>query len=281
MSGHCLVTVIGVTCTAAEALDLVSGWDTIPSDPMLSEYTRLAIGDSSGECWLSRMGSGLVTLVPTQVTDSGLVEVATETPENYANTFSELKEAVMEAARAAGLVQLEVIDRGGLIEDVEATVTGGVRRMKLAEPVVSREPNTDVYTPDDFEDLLTAINEAFEGHPENGNWTVTDLRSRFELPWFDPAGLLILRSDEKLTGFCWCKIHPDRVGEIYLVGVSRRHRGRGLGKDLVESGLAHLSGQGCPEIIVYTEVGNAEAEKLYSSVGFISDRVDRRLKIAL
>jgi mycothiol synthase len=227
------------------------------------------------------MGSGLTTLVPTQVIDSGLVEVATETPENYGDTWFELKEAVMDAARAVGMVQLEVIARGGLIEDVETTMTGGVRRMKLADAVVGHEPTTDRYIPDDFEDLLAAINEAFEGHSENGNWTVADLSSRFELPWFDPAGLLVLRSAGEFTGFCWCKIHPDRVGEIYLVGVTRRHRGRGLGKDLLESGLAYLSGQGCSEIIVYTEVGNTEAEKLYRSVGFISDRVDRRLKIAL
>lgn len=281
MRGRRLVTVMHVIGNPAEVLDLVSRWSAVPSDPLLSEYTRLAIAGTGGKCWITGVGPGIVTLVPTQSPEVGLVEVATEEPAQSAATFLELRDNVTAAARASGLSRLEVIDRGRLIQEAEATVTRAVRRMKLADPGVRPGATADLYQHEDLEDLLTLINEAFEGHPENGNWTMTDLRIRFDEPWFDPAGLFVLRSGGGLAGFCWCKIHPDGVGEIYLIAMRRGHDGKGSGRQLLDSGVRFLKEQGCPEIIVYTELGNKAAERLYGSAGFVTDRVDRRLEIAL
>src|SRR3954447_13504701 len=35
-------------------------------------------------------------------------------------------------------------------------------------------------------------------------------------PWFDPAGFLLAERDRELLGFHWTKVHPDRLGGVYV-----------------------------------------------------------------
>ncbi len=44
-------------------------------------------------------------------------------------------------------------------------------------------------------------------------------------PWFDPAGLLLAEdADGTLLGFHWTKRHDERLGEVYVVGISPPHK---------------------------------------------------------
>src|SRR5438270_870098 len=72
----------------------------------------------------------------------------------------------------------------------------------------------------DADEWLEVNNRAFSWHPENGGWGLADLEARRGTDWFDPKGFLIARDDNtgRMAGFCWTKMHPGRVGEIYIVG---------------------------------------------------------------
>ncbi len=116
---------------------------------------------------------------------------------------------------------------------------------------------------------LSTYQAAFAGHPDGAGWDLSELHRRMELPWFDPDGFLLIWDRDDLAGFCWTKVHAGGVGEIYIVGVSPSHAGRGLGRVLVLAGLDHLHrDQGCHTGMLYVDAGNPSAVRLYERLGF-------------
>jgi mycothiol synthase len=128
----------------------------------------------------------------------------------------------------------------------------------------------------DEERWLEANNEAFVDHPENGGLTRSELDQRIRLPWFRPEDVLMAWEGDDLVGSCWTKRPPGGVGEIYIIGVRPRHRGRGIGRALVLAGLDHLHAVGhATEAILYVEGANTAARWLYRDLGFDDRRVGR------
>jgi mycothiol synthase len=71
-------------------------------------------------------------------------------------------------------------------------------------------------------------------------------------------------------------VHPGEPphGEVYVVGVSPKAQGMGLGKLLTRVGLDHLAGLGLEEVVLYVESDNAAAIAVYSGLGFTHDDRD-------
>jgi mycothiol synthase len=145
-----------------------------------------------------------------------------------------------------------------------------------SRPVVTRpfEPGRDDAP------WLTINNAAFEGHPEQGGWTLEDLHARMTAPWFDPEGFLMADSDDGtgLIGSCWTKVHRDSdpvVGEIYVISVNPARHGEGWGRALTVAGLEWMAERGITVGMLYTTASNTAAVKLYESLGFTVTHVDR------
>jgi mycothiol synthase len=118
---------------------------------------------------------------------------------------------------------------------------------------------------------------AFADHPDQGSWTVEDLRVRMAEPWFDPAGFLLAERDGRLLGFHWTKVHGlnsdgnhdhEPIGEVYVLGLDPDAQGLGLGAALTVAGLQHLRDRGLSEVMLYVDESNTRAVALYRRMGF-------------
>lgn len=125
--------------------------------------------------------------------------------------------------------------------------------------------------------LIEVNAAAFAQHPEQGQMDEADFAARTSEDWFDPAGLLVAAdADDVLIGFHWTKVHshPTPLGEVYVVAVSPRAAGRGIGRLLTAAGLQHLRGQGLERVQLYVEADNDPAIAVYRGTGFERARVE-------
>ncbi|BCB80208.1 mycothiol synthase [Phytohabitans flavus] len=137
------------------------------------------------------------------------------------------------------------------------------------------------FQPGADDEAWVALNaRAFADHPDQGRWTLHDLRLRMAEPWFDPAGFLLAvdEASGRLLGFHWTKVHGDRghhhehqhepIGEVYVLGIDPDAHGTGLGSALTAAGLRHLRGRGLDQAMLYVDESNVRAVALYTRLGF-------------
>ncbi|TKK90855.1 mycothiol synthase [Herbidospora galbida] len=159
-----------------------------------------------------------------------------------------------------------------------------MRRSLFAPFPAARVPEgvriTTFETGRDEKEWVALNARAFAHHPEQGAWTVDDVRRREREPWFDPAGFFLAFRDGTMTGFHWTKVHGDGghghepIGEVYVVGVDPAEQGSGLGKALTLTGLAHLRSLGLSQVMLYVDEENRAAIRLYEGLGFSRWDVD-------
>ena len=92
--------------------------------------------------------------------------------------------------------------------------------------------------------------------------------------WWEPEGLILATQGASLLGFHWTKRHDADTGEVYVLGVSPQEAGRGLGKVLLQAGLARLARGGATRVILYVDAGNDAAVALYRKAGFQVEHTD-------
>ena len=127
---------------------------------------------------------------------------------------------------------------------------------------------------------LAINNAAFADHPEQGGWTLADLHEHMAFDWFDPHGFLVAERPDGngLLGSCWTKIHRSTepvLGEIYVISVAPAFHSQGWGKALTVAGLGWMAAQGVTVGMLYVTGSNTAAVRLYESLGFTVDHVDR------
>jgi len=153
-------------------------------------------------------------------------------------------------------------------------------RRDLGEPIPPRALPDGValraFAPGEDEAAVIRVNDrAFGWHPEQSRWDIRELMVREAQPWFDPKGfLLAVDPADRLLGFHWTKVHPDGLGEVYVLAVDPDAQGSGLGGALTVAGLAHLRERGVPEVMLYVESDNAAALATYRKLGFAHHHTD-------
>ncbi|MDG4794214.1 mycothiol synthase [Micromonospora sp. WMMD1082] len=146
----------------------------------------------------------------------------------------------------------------------------------LAEPRLPDGVTLRAFRPGaDDEAWLTLNARAFAEHPEQGRWSIEDLRLRLAEPWFDPAGFLLAveSATDRLLGYHWTKVHERPgsapIGEVYVLGVEPSAHGGGLGRALTTAGLAYLrERRGLDRVMLYVDESNTGAVALYERLGF-------------
>lgn len=152
------------------------------------------------------------------------------------------------------------------------------------------------------EDAWLAVNaRAFADHPEQGRLDRTDLRSRMDQDWFDPATFWLAEDTATgdLLGSMWVKITDEaagddngggapgengsdapgenngtvRTGEIYVLGVDPAAQGRGVGSMLTSVAMDHFARIGLDRLVLYVEGDNTAAIRTYRRAGFDRDAI--------
>lgn len=171
---------------------------------------------------------------------------------------------------------LRLAQRAGLVRERELWQL----RRGLADPIPPRVLPDGVtvrrFVPGVDEAAVVRVNNrAFSWHPEQGRWDTSDLTVREAQPWFEPEGfLLAVDRQDRLLAFHWTKVHPDGVGEVYVIGVDPDAQGTGLGGALTAVGLEHLRQRGVAEVMLYVESDNAAALRTYRKLGFTRHHTD-------
>ena len=153
-------------------------------------------------------------------------------------------------------------------------------RRSLADPLPARPVPEGVtlrtFVPGADEAAVVRVNKrAFAWHPEQSRLDTRELALLETQPWFDPKGfLLAVDPGDRLLGFHWTKMHPDGLGEVYVLAVDPDAQGSGLGGALTVAGLASLRERGAPEAMLYVDADNAAALATYRKLGFTHHHTD-------
>lgn len=143
------------------------------------------------------------------------------------------------------------------------------------DPPLPQDVIVRAFQPGQDDDAWLAVNAAaFATHAEQGRWTARDLQARIAEPWFDASGFLLAERAGDVLGYHWTKVHPDGLGEVYVLGVAPAAQGLRLGNALLVRGLRHLAGRGCPAALLYVDGDNTAALRLYERAGFTEQDLD-------
>jgi len=208
------------------------------------------------------------------------------------NVDLELAKAAVDFVYDNDIEYLELWGHGPTGFLVEAAAEAGLisqrelHEMEIPLPLensakFSSEVTVRTFIPgDDEEPWLKLNHRSFVNDPDQGQWTRETLAERMSRPWFDPELFIIIEADETIIGSCWVQIHPassnrEKFGEIYVIGVDPDYHGRGLGRALVEAGLALIAKNDCAIGTIFVDVKNTTAFSLYQKIGFTDRRIDR------
>lgn len=199
-----------------------------------------------------------------------------------------LAEAAVELAAERGLPELTLFVPSHLPGSIAFAEALGLRYSSSlwlfrlpADRVVPQPHLSDEYVTwpwpagIDLDAFVAFATAAWEGHPTPLHLTPELARLVAELPDFDPRGIcFVARADapDEPIAFAKTELRPDDDGRptgwIGQIGVLPAHRGNGLGRFLLQWGVAHLRGLGAEAVELAVEAANDRALGLYRRNGF-------------
>lgn len=120
---------------------------------------------------------------------------------------------------------------------------------------------------EDAASVVEVLAAAYTGTPDGG-WDLARLAARQALPWFRPDDLLVAPGPGgTLDGLVWLKRRDRTTGEIYNLAIHPRAQGRGLGASLLRAGLDRLAATGHEQVLLWVDLANERAVRLYAAHG--------------
>jgi mycothiol synthase len=319
------VTPALITCSSgqldreqvAEVLALTQAAGDADGAYPLSEHVVLHLrmgGDAPAVHLFARVDGSLVGYAHVDTTDAvegASAELAVHPLHRRRGTGRALVKAAMKVADERADGRLRLWAHGDHPSASALAISLGFRRTRvlfqmrrsllapLTEPELPRGVRLRPFVPGQDDEAWLAVNAAaFADHPEQGKWTLDDLRIRVAEPWFDADGFLLAvdaepppsrpapaartHPDGNLVGFHWTKVHGELrgqphesphahepIGEVYVLGVAPDANGRGLGAALTLAGLRYLRGRGLTQAMLYVDESNYRAVALYERLGFV------------
>lgn len=279
-----------------DALALLDAAGSAVAAPLVDEAERARLeGLVSGRTprvpnWrslLARRGGEVVgyagLLLPTGPDGVASGDVATARDERRGGSvLAVLLEGVAVLASGHGADRLQVWIRHAASSDLDRAAGVGygierrlgvlARRLDDVSATAPQPPSGITirgYRPDEDDEAVVAVlAEAYAGTADAG-WTLERFRERRAYDWFRAADLLVAEAgDGDLRGIHWLKRRGAGVGEVYNLAIAPAAQGTGLGAALLTAGLAHLAAAGLDEVLLWVDLANDPAVRLYTSQGF-------------
>ena len=154
------------------------------------------------------------------------------------------------------------------------------RHLDVPDPVGLDEVRIRAFCPGQDDAAVLAVLQAAYAGSADGGWRAEDLELRQGWPWFRAEDLLLAEVEAADTGdgegggrrwvagLHWLKRRSSTVGEVYNLAVHPEAAGQGLGPALLDAGLVHLRRVGCDEVVLWVDLANERAVRLYHDRGF-------------
>ena len=94
-----------------------------------------------------------------------------------------------------------------------------------------------------------------------------------------PESFIVAELDGRIIGYIMCKLEFGfsnfrklgfvKKGHVVSVAVVAEHRGKGLGKALMQEGTSGMVSKKCDEVYLEVRVSNESAVRLYEHLGFV------------
>lgn len=123
------------------------------------------------------------------------------------------------------------------------------------------------------EEFLEQFNELHKTLFPNAYFTARQMAERID----DHRQLFLAAENDRLLGYHFCKIEPEaESGYVDFIGTDASARGRGIGADLLATGVDWmLSAATTNKINLTVNADNLPARRLYERFGFVVERIMR------
>lgn len=126
----------------------------------------------------------------------------------------------------------------------------------------------------EFEDIPRVIEVNMKNLPEHySDYFFESLLNEL------PEAFIVAEINNETVGYIMCKTEFGfsnfkrlgfvKKGHVVSVAVNAEHRGKGLGKALMEEAISAMAARKCDEVYLEVRVSNTPAVKLYEKLNFI------------
>ncbi len=139
----------------------------------------------------------------------------------------------------------------------------------VGEVVVPEGVTVRAFRPgEDDEEVVAVLAAAYDGTADGG-WTLERFHERTSYRWFRAEDLLVAEGpDGRIDGIHWLKRRGAETGEVYNLAIRPDAQGHRLGAVLLDAGLRRLVDTGCRDVLLWVDLANERAVRLYASQGF-------------